>query len=196
MVLVIVGSYLAYAFIYRGRNEPPTKRKTTNQEAAYYTLRGQIQMLSQKEELKFTGIPNFAPEHFRKVILKSPLKTKQLQKGLLQLAEEGAVQVFRPLLGNDYILGAVGILQFDVIISRLKDEYAVDAIYQPVNLSAARWVQSDDRTLMDKFQKDHLSSLAYDSEENLAILVDSTWRLEYIMEQWPDLTFHTTREKI
>ncbi len=151
---------------------------------------------SLKEELKFTGIPNFAPEHFRKVILKSPLKTKQLQKGLLQLAEEGAVQVFRPLLGNDYILGAVGILQFDVIISRLKDEYAVDAIYQPVNLSAARWVQSDDRTLMDKFQKDHLSSLAYDSEENLAILVDSTWRLEYIMEQWPDLTFHTTREKI
>ncbi|NCD25900.1 MAG: peptide chain release factor 3 [Deltaproteobacteria bacterium] len=150
---------------------------------------------SQKEELKFTGIPNFAPEHFRKVILKSPLKAKQLQKGLLQLAEEGAVQVFRPLLGNDYILGAVGVLQFDVIISRLKDEYAVDAIYQPVNLSAARWVDCGDKSLLDRFQKDLLSSLAMDSEGNLALLVDSAWRLEYIMEQWPDITFHTTREK-
>jgi peptide chain release factor 3 len=150
---------------------------------------------TQKEELKFTGIPNFAPEHFRKVILKSPLKTKQLQKGLLQLAEEGAVQVFRPMLGNDYILGAVGVLQFDVIISRLRDEYSVDAIYAPVNLSAARWVQTEDKALLDRFRKDLNSSLAMDSEDNLALLVDSTWRLEYIMEQWPDITFHTTREK-
>jgi len=148
-----------------------------------------------KEELKFTGIPSFAPEHFRKVILKSPLKTKQLQKGLQQLAEEGAVQVFRPILGNEYILGAVGVLQFDVIISRLKDEYAVDAIYTPVNLSAARWVQADDKALLERFQKELYSSLATDSEDNLALLADSTWRLEYIMEQWPDITFHTTREK-
>lgn len=150
---------------------------------------------SQKEELKFTGIPSFAPEHFRKVILKSPLKTKQLQKGLQQLAEEGAVQVFRPMLGNDYILGAVGILQFDVIISRLKDEYAVDAIYAPINLAAARWVHADEKPLLERFQKDLFGSLATDSEGNLALLVDSTWRLEYIMEQWPDITFYTTREK-
>jgi peptide chain release factor 3 len=148
-----------------------------------------------KEELKFTGIPNFAPEHFRKVILKSPLKAKQLQKGLQQLAEEGAVQVFRPTLGNDYILGAVGILQFDVIISRLKDEYSVDAIYAPVNLAAARWVHCGDKALLDRFQKDLISSLATDSEDNLALLVDSAWRLEYIMEQWPGITFHATREK-
>ena len=150
---------------------------------------------TQKEELKFTGIPSFAPEHFRKVILKSPLKTKQLQKGLQQLAEEGAVQVFRPLLGNEYILGAVGILQFDVIISRLKDEYSVDAIYTPVNLAAARWVQADDKALLERFQKELYGALATDSEDNLALLADSAWRLEYIMEQWPDITFHTTREK-
>ena len=150
---------------------------------------------STKEELKFTGIPNFAPEHFRKVILKSPLKAKQLQKGLEQLAEEGAVQVFRPMIGNDYILGAVGVLQFDVIVSRLKDEYSVDAIYAPVNLSAARWVHCDDKSLLGRFQKDLLHSLSTDSEGNLALLVDSAWRLEYIMEQWPDITFHATREK-
>ena len=150
---------------------------------------------STKEELKFTGIPNFAPEHFRKVILKSPLKAKQLQKGLEQLAEEGAVQVFRPMIGNDYILGAVGVLQFDVIVSRLKDEYAVDAIYAPVNLSAARWVHCEDKALLGRFQKDLHHSLSTDSEGNLALLVDSAWRLEYIMEQWPDITFHSTREK-
>ena len=133
---------------------------------------------TQKEELKFTGIPSFAPEHFRKVILKSPLKAKQLQKGLLQLAEEGAVQVFRPMLGNDYILGAVGVLQFDVIISRLREEYAVDAIYAPVNLSAARWVHGD-RAVLDRFRRELASSLATDSEDSLTLLVDSIWRLEY-----------------
>ena len=99
------------------------------------------------------------------------------------------------MLGNEYILGAVGILQFDVIISRLKDEYAVDAIYTPVNLSAARWVQADDKALLERFQKELYASLATDSEDNLALLADSAWRLEYIMEQWPDITFHTTREK-
>jgi peptide chain release factor 3 len=150
---------------------------------------------TQKEELRFTGIPSFAPEHFRKVVLKSPLKTKQLQKGLQQLAEEGAVQVFRPLLGNDYILGAVGVLQFDVITSRLRDEYGVDAVYAPVNLSAARWIDGD-KAVLDRFGKEQTASLATDSENNLILLVDSTWRLEYIMEQWPDITFHATREKI
>jgi len=87
-----------------------------------------------KEPLKFTGIPNFAPEHFRRVRLKNPLKTKQLTKGLYQLAEEGAVQVFRPKLDNSYILGAVGILQFDVTMARLKDEYGVDACMSPSNM--------------------------------------------------------------
>src|SRR5210317_1491925 len=76
-----------------------------------------------KEELKFTGIPNFAPEHFRRVLLKNPLKMKQLQKGLVQLAEEGAIQVFHPLIGSDHIMGAVGVLQFEVTVARLKNEY-------------------------------------------------------------------------
>lgn len=150
---------------------------------------------STKEELKFVGIPSFAPEHFQKVILKSPLKSKQLQKGLQQLAEEGAVQVFRPLMGNDYILGAVGVLQFDVIISRLKEEYAVDAVYTPINLSVARWINTQDKGLLARFQKEVQSSLALDSEGNLTLLVDSPWRLEYIMERWPDLDFQTTKEK-
>ena len=97
---------------------------------------------TEKEVLQFTGIPNFAPEFFKRVRLKNALKAKQLQKGLTQLTEEGAVQVFRPVFGADYILGAVGILQFEVTMDRLKNEYGVDAIFEPVNFSVARWVDS------------------------------------------------------
>ena len=88
------------------------------------------------EKLSFTGIPNFAPELFRRARLRDPLKLKQLQKGLAQLSEEGATQFFRPMMSNDLILGAVGTLQFDVVAYRLKDEYSVDAIFEPVSVSS------------------------------------------------------------
>ena len=147
-----------------------------------------------KEPLKFTGIPNFAPEHFRRVILKNPLKLKQLSKGLTQLAEEGAVQLFRPIMGSDYILGAVGVLQFDVTMERLKTEYSVDAIYEPINYSTARWVACDDRKKLDAFKSKYQSSLALDAEGHLSYLADSNWRLERTMELCPDITFLKTRE--
>jgi len=149
---------------------------------------------SDKEPLKFTGIPSFAPEHFRRVRLKNPLKAKQLDKGLLQLAEEGAVQVFRPLLGNDYILGAVGVLQFDVTITRLKTEYGVDAIYEGIDFATARWIGCDDKKILAEFEKKSQSNLARDAEGNLAYLAPSEWRLGYVMEQWPAIVFHKTRE--
>ncbi|APG25142.1 MULTISPECIES: peptide chain release factor 3 [Syntrophotalea] len=147
-----------------------------------------------KEPLKFTGIPNFAPEHFRRVRLKNPLKSKQLEKGLLQLAEEGAVQLFRPLFNTDYILGAVGVLQFDVIMARLKTEYGVDAIYEGVEYATARWVECDDRKLLDDFEKKNQVNLARDAEGKLAYLASSEWRLGHTMEQWPGIVFHKTRE--
>ncbi|MDH3976146.1 MAG: peptide chain release factor 3 [Deltaproteobacteria bacterium] len=147
-----------------------------------------------KEELKFTGIPNFAPEHFRKVYLKNPLKVKQLQKGLIQLAEEGAVQVFRPLMGSDYIMGAVGVLQFDVTMARLKDEYGVDATYEGASFAAARWVVSDDKKKLDQFRKDQEINLAHDAEGNLTFLAQSAWRLSNAMEEWPEVTFLKTKE--
>ncbi len=149
---------------------------------------------SEKEPLKFTGIPNFAPEHFRRVHLKNPLKVKQLQKGLTQLAEEGAVQVFRPLKGNDYILGAVGILQFDVTVARLKAEYGVDAVYEPIEYTAARWVSCQDKKKLEEFQKKYLLSMAHDAEGHLAYLAPTEWRLGFVMEDWPDIAFHKTRE--
>ena len=147
-----------------------------------------------KEPLKFTGIPNFAPEHFRRVILNNPLKTKQLHKGLIQMAEEGAVQLFRPLMGNEYILGAVGVLQFEVTMARLKAEYGVDAVYQDVQYSLARWVECEDQKIFREFQKKFQSSLANDAAGHLAYLCDGNWRLTRTMELYPDVVFNKTRE--
>ena len=147
-----------------------------------------------KEPLKFTGIPNFAPEHFRRVLLKNPLKMKQLNKGLTQLAEEGAVQLFRPLMGSDYILGAVGVLQFDVTMARLKAEYGVDAVYEGVSYATARWISCSDRRKLDDFMQKKQSNLAMDSEGHLAFLAASEWTLSRTMELFPDIVFHKTRE--
>ena len=147
-----------------------------------------------KEPLKFTGIPSFAPEHFRRVRLKNPLKVKQLEKGLVQLAEEGAVQLFRPLISSDYILGAVGVLQFDVIVSRLKNEYAVDAVYEGIEYATARWIECANKKMLAEFEKKNQGSLALDAEGNLTYLASSEWRLGHVAEQWPDVKFHKTRE--
>ena len=147
-----------------------------------------------KTPLKFTGIPSFAPEHFRRVRLRNPLKTKQLQKGLEQLAEEGAVQLFRPLANNDYILGAVGMLQFDVIVSRLAEEYSVDAGYESVNVSTARWVASEDKAQFAEFKDYYHQDLAVDAEGALAYLAPNPWKLESAVERYPRVEFRTTRE--
>lgn len=149
---------------------------------------------TEKIPLKFTGIPSFAPEHFRRVRLRDPLKSKQLKKGLEQLAEEGAVQLFRPLVNNDYILGAVGLLQFDVIISRLADEYNVNASYEMVGAHCARWLHSDDKAQFDDFKDYYRSDLALDAENTLAYLAPTPWKLESAMERYPKVEFRTTRE--
>jgi peptide chain release factor 3 len=149
---------------------------------------------SEKEPLKYIGIPNFAPEHFRRVHLKSALKAKQLKKGLVQLAEEGAVQLFRPVMDNTFVLGAVGVLQFDVAIARLKAEYGVDAVYETVGYTAARWVNSDNKKRLAAFEKTNRMNLALDIDGNLTYLAASEWRLELAVKEWPEITFMKTRE--
>jgi len=150
---------------------------------------------SQKEPLKFTGIPHFAPEHFCRVRLKDPLRIKHLQKGLIQLSEEGAIQVFKPVWGSENILGAVGALQFDVTMARLKDEYSVYADYEKTDYAAARWVTSDDVRKLEDFQKKNHANLATDTEGNLVYLALSDWRLAHTMEEWPQIKFLKTMEK-
>ena len=149
---------------------------------------------TQGEELKFTGIPNFAPELFRRIRLKDPLKQKQLLKGLVQLSEEGAVQVFRPLSNNDLIVGAVGVLQFDVVVSRLKSEYNVEAIYETVNVATARWVECADNKKFEEFKRKNEQNLALDGGDNLAYIAPTMVNLNLSQERYPDVTFFKTRE--
>lgn len=146
------------------------------------------------EKMRFTGIPNFAPELFRRIRLKDPLKAKQLQKGLIQLSEEGAVQVFRPLNNNDLIVGAVGSLQFDVVVSRLKSEYKVDAIYEGVNVTRARWVKAKDPKKLEDLRNKVSENLALDGGDNLTYLAPTGVNLQLATERHPDVQFLTTRE--
>lgn len=146
------------------------------------------------ENLKYTGIPHFAPELFRRIRLKDPLKTKQLQKGLQQLSEEGSTQVFFPINTTDIIVGAVGVLQFEVVAYRLKDEYKVEAIYEPVNVSTARWVDCDDAKELDKFRRKVSDSLAIDGGGHLTYLAPTRVNLSLSQERYPEVEFRSTRE--
>jgi peptide chain release factor 3 len=149
---------------------------------------------SEGELLQFTGIPYFAPDFFRSVRIRNPIKVKQLHKGLQQLGEEGAVQVFKPMNGGDLILGAVGILQFDVVASRLENEYGVDAVFEGTQTNSARWVTCDDKKILADFENNLSHNIAHDAAGNLAYLAPSNINLELTQERWPKVTFHTTRE--
>ncbi len=149
---------------------------------------------TEKEPLKFVGIPSFAPEHFRRVRLKNPMKAKQLQKGLVQLAEEGAIQVYRPLGTSEHVLGAVGVLQFEVTAERLKNEYGAETIFEPVQYAVARWVDCRDRKRLKDFEQKNVSFLASDTEGHLTFLAPSEWRLETTAKEWPEVDFYKTRE--
>jgi peptide chain release factor 3 len=148
---------------------------------------------TQGEKLNFQGIPNFAPELFRRAQLKDPLKAKALKKGLDQLSEEGATQVFRPILNNSQILGAVGILQFDVVAHRLKYEYGVDCQFESINVATARWVNGSDKDL-EQLKIKAGNNIAIDSAGLLSYLAPSMVNLQLTMERHPNLTFNATRE--
>ena len=149
---------------------------------------------TQGERLIFTGVPNFAPEIFRRAVLKDPLKMKALQKGLSQLCEEGATQLFRPLRNNELILGAVGQLQFEVVAFRLQDEYGVQCVFEPVTVYTARWVGSGDPRKLEEFRARAHEHLALDHSGLLVYLAPSRVNLQLTLERWPDISFHETRE--
>ena len=146
------------------------------------------------EALKYTGIPHFAPELFRRIRLKDPLKLKQLQKGLQQLSEEGSTQVFFPVSNTDIVVGAVGVLQFEVVAYRLKDEYKVEAIYEPVNVTTARWVECDDAKKLEEFKRKCADNLSIDGGGHLTYLAPTRVNLSLTEERYPDVEFRATRE--
>ncbi len=147
------------------------------------------------EPVSFTGIPNFAPELFRRARLRDPLRLKQLQKGLAQLSEEGATQFFRPLMSNDLILGAVGVLQFDVAAYRLKDEYGVEAAFEQVQVATARWIKCDDAKKLEEFREKNALNLAIDGAGELVYLAPTRVNLQLAQERAPGVEFMATREQ-
>ncbi len=146
------------------------------------------------EAIRFTGIPHFAPELFRRIRLSDPMKAKALQKGLQQLSEEGSTQVFSPLSNSDLIVGAVGQLQFDVVAYRLADEYKVEALYEPVNVYTARWIEADDEHKLEEFRKKAAEHLSQDGGGYLTYLAPTRVNLSLMEERWPDIRFRETRE--
>lgn len=158
---------------------------------------GSIQIgdtFTQGENLKFKGIPNFSPELFKRVRLKDPMKMKALLKGLIQLSEEGATQVFRPLNSNDLIVGAIGVLQFDVVAYRLEHEYAVKCAYEAINVVTSRWVMATDKSKLEVFTNKYSDNLAWDGSQNLTYLAPTRVNLELAMERNPEITFLATKE--
>jgi peptide chain release factor 3 len=158
---------------------------------------GQLQIgdtLTEGEVLGFKGIPYFAPEMFRVARPRDPFKAKQLQKGLQQLGEEGAIQVFETVSSNTLLLGAVGQLQFEVVAARLASEYKVDAIYDDAGIATARWLTFPDETTRRNFERDRAASLATDVDDNPVYLATNKFNLQAAMDRWPKVGFHTTRE--
>jgi peptide chain release factor 3 len=148
------------------------------------------------EKLAFTGIPDFAPEMFRRAVLRDPLRMKALQKGLAQLCEEGATQLFKPLRNADQILGAVGQLQFEVVAFRLADEYSVQCTFEAISVHTARWVSSDDERRLDEFLDKAHDHLARDHSGALVYLAPSRVNLALTAERWPGIRFSETREHL
>jgi len=149
---------------------------------------------TQGEKLKFAGIPNFAPELFRRIQLRDPWKSKQLERGLRELTEEGATQFFRPLENNDLILGAVGQLQFDVVIYRLNEEYKVACDYVPYSLHTVRWIQCQEHRILEKFMRKAAANIALDGADYPVYMAPSSVNLQLTRERWPEVVFQDTRE--
>ena len=150
--------------------------------------------LSEKNEVRFTGLPNFAPEILRRVILKDPTKTKQLRKALDDLSEEGVIQVFYPEIGAQWIVGVVGQLQLDVLVSRLEAEYKVAAALEPAPFDTARWLKGSDKAL-EAFAGFNLSNLARDRDGDPVFMARSAWDVGYQQERNPELAFSATKER-
>jgi len=150
--------------------------------------------VTEGEKLHFKGIPSFSPEQFRYVNNTNPLKTKQFNKGLEQLMDEGVAQLFTRESNGRKIVGTVGALQFDVIQYRLEHEYGAACDYEPVNLYKACWVSCDDDKALKEFKERRKRDLSYDKHGNLVFLAESAWTLQMAQENHPKVEFHFTSE--
>ncbi|MBR9971277.1 peptide chain release factor 3 [Magnetospirillum sulfuroxidans] len=151
--------------------------------------------LSESEDMNFLGIPTFAPEVLRRVRLDDPMKAKQLRKALDDLAEEGVSQVFKPVDGGSWIVGVVGLLQFDVLTTRIESEYGIKAGFEDGGFVTARWVTAEDAKEMDRFALANKSNMAEDREGAAVYLARNTWQLGRAQQDFPAIRFTATREQ-
>ncbi|QMV72351.1 peptide chain release factor 3 [Comamonas piscis] len=162
-----------------------------------FTTHGGVQLgdtITDGPNLQFTGLPFFAPEMFMTVVLKNPLRTKQLQQGLMQLGEEGAIQVFKPDAGGNMLLGAVGQLQFEVVQHRLKTEYDCEVRLDGCQYTGARWITADTPAELREFEHAYPLRLAHDAANTLAYLCTSPYDVRLAQERFPKIHFHPLRE--
>ncbi|RMF08706.1 MAG: peptide chain release factor 3 [Alphaproteobacteria bacterium] len=151
--------------------------------------------LTEGESLRFTGIPSFAPEHLQTVRPEDPMKAKHLGRALEQLAEEGAARVFKPVVGSEWIVGVVGVLQFDVLADRIRTEYEIPVRFEPTSLHTARWVEAEDPRLLKKFIDANTANMAEDHSGAPVFLARNAWRLDKAQEDWPGVRFLKTKEQ-
>jgi peptide chain release factor 3 len=151
--------------------------------------------LSESGTITFQGIPNFAPEILKRCRVADPLKQKHLKKALEGLAEEGVTQLFRPVLGSDLVVGAVGPLQFDVLIERVKAEYGLDVMFEPSPYQAARWISGETRADVEAFLDRNKAQSAADLDGAPVFLGKSVWEIGYVQERYPKIRFTSTRER-
>ena len=162
-----------------------------------FTIHGGVQLgdsITDGPNLQFTGLPFFAPEMFMTVVLKNPLRSKQLQQGLMELGEEGAIQVFKPDAGGNMLLGAVGQLQFEVVQHRLKTEYDCDIRLEGCQYTGARWITADTPAELRQFEAAYPLRLAHDAANTLAFLCTSPYDVRLAQERFPKIHFHPLRE--
>jgi len=162
-----------------------------------FTTHGGVQLgdtITDGAALQFTGLPFFAPEMFMTVILKNPLRTKQLQTGLEQLGEEGAIQVFKPEMGGAMLLGAIGQLQFEVVQHRLRGEYDCDVRLENSSYTGARWITADTPAELKEFINAYPQRMATDAAQSLAYLCTSPYDVRLAQERFPKIHFHPLRE--
>ncbi|HEX6842491.1 MAG TPA: EF-Tu/IF-2/RF-3 family GTPase, partial [Stellaceae bacterium] len=150
--------------------------------------------LSEGDEIRVTGIPNFAPEILRRVRLEDPMKSKHLRRALEQLAEEGVTRIFKPLTGGDWIIGVVGALQLDVLAGRIKSEYEIGIRLEPAPYETARWLDGD-KAELERFIDGHRSAIAEDHDNAPVYLARNAWDLNTTMRDWAQLRFSATREQ-
>ncbi|MBI5119479.1 MAG: peptide chain release factor 3 [Rhodospirillales bacterium] len=151
--------------------------------------------LTEGEDLRFTGIPSFAPEVLRRARLDDPMKAKQLKKALEDLAEEGVNQLFKPVDGSAWVVGVVGPLQFDVITTRIESEYNLRCSFEEAGFDTARWLKVDDPNLIRKLSEGNKSNMAEDRDGAPVYLARNAWQLNRLMQDFPDVKFLATREQ-